>query len=167
MNLMPYLIDGHNLIPKIPGLALDEIDDELHLVELLQDFCRRTQKRVEVYFDNAPPGQPPARSFGNVLARFVRQGNSADRAIRNRLARLGREARNWIVVSSDHEVQAAGRAARAAVISSEDFASLLQGKPATGTGGQGARPDGLAPEEIDDWMDFFGFDDESSKKRNP
>jgi len=167
MNHMPYLIDGHNLIPKIPGLSLVEIDDELHLVELLQDFCRRTQKRVEVYFDNAPPGQPLARSYGNVLARFVRQGSSADRAIRDRLRRLGREARNWIVVSSDREVQAAARAARAEVISSEDFSALLQGNPPRRTGDPGARPDGLAPEEVDEWMDFFGFDDDSSTERDP
>ena len=28
---MPYLIDGHNLIPKL-GLRLDELDDEIELI---------------------------------------------------------------------------------------------------------------------------------------
>ena len=31
---MPYLIDGHNLIPKM-GLKLADLDDEMQLIELL------------------------------------------------------------------------------------------------------------------------------------
>jgi predicted RNA-binding protein with PIN domain len=169
MNPMPYLIDGHNLIPKIPGLALRQIDDEMHLVELLQDFCRRTHKKVEVYFDNAPPGQPAARSFGNVLARFIREGKSADQAIRLRLARLGGAARNWILVSSDREVQAAGRAVRARVISSEDFAvqllEVIKDKE-TPSGQLENRPEGLTAEEVDEWMDIFGFDGNPPEQRD-
>ena len=71
---MPYIIDGHNLIPKIPGLSLQEMDDEQHLLEMLQEFCRRQRKQVEVFFDNAPPGGVRARNLGLVTARFVRQG---------------------------------------------------------------------------------------------
>src|SRR5512141_2224967 len=118
---MPYIIDGHNLIPKIPGLALDAVDDEAQLIVLLQDYCRLARKEAEVFFDNAPAGQPRARNFGLVIARFVRQGTTADQAIRRRLGRLEREARNWTVVSSDLEVQAAARSARAHFISSEAF----------------------------------------------
>src|SRR4030067_2531765 len=116
---MPYLVDGHNLIPKLPGLDLGVVDDEIQLVELLQEFCRRRRKQVEVYFDNAPPGQPRARTYGTVLARFARAGQSADELIHARLQRLGRSARNWTGVSSDHPVQAAARAARGQTISSE------------------------------------------------
>ena len=53
---MPFIVDGHNLIPKVPGLNLQDMEDELQLVELLQEFCRINRKQVEVYFDNAPPG---------------------------------------------------------------------------------------------------------------
>ena len=35
---MSYLIDGHNLIPKIPGLTLRQMDDENELIEILQRF---------------------------------------------------------------------------------------------------------------------------------
>src|SRR5512137_1181649 len=98
---MPYLVDGHNLIPKIPGLNLQALDDEEQLIQLLQEYCRRERKQVEVFFDNAPPGGVRARTFGLVTARFVRQGSTADQAIRERLVRLGRLARNWTVVSSD------------------------------------------------------------------
>ena len=36
---MPYLIDGHNLIPKL-GLRLESLDDEMELIAILQEFCR-------------------------------------------------------------------------------------------------------------------------------
>jgi hypothetical protein len=48
---MPYLIDGHNLIPKL-GLRLDSMDDEQELVVILQEYARlERKKQVEVYFD--------------------------------------------------------------------------------------------------------------------
>jgi uncharacterized protein len=154
---MPYIIDGHNLIPKLPGLELSDIDDESRLIELLQEFCRRQRKRVEVYFDNAPPVERRAQSFGAVTARFVRQGTTADAAIRARLARLGRSARNWTVVSSDQEVQAAARQARAHYLSAEAFAArLLQalegGQPESGR----EMPAGLSEAEIEEWLEVFG-----------
>lgn len=158
--MMPFIIDGHNLIPKIPGLQLSEIDDEMRLVEMLQEYCRLTRKQVEVFFDNAPPGQPRARNFGSVIARFVRSGQTADQAIRDKLHRLGGEARNWTVVSSDHQVQASARAARAAIISAEVFSRQMGeilDSPAR-------KPDsaekGLSDEEVDDWMKLFGIEDQ-------
>ena len=44
---MPYIIDGHNLIPHV-GLRLNALDDEMALVEMLREFCRVKKKRVEV-----------------------------------------------------------------------------------------------------------------------
>lgn len=154
---MPFIIDGHNLIPKIPGLSLNAIDDEMQLVELLQEFCHRQRKKVEVYFDNRPPGQPRARHFGAVVARFVRQGLTADEAIRARLAHLGRSARNWTVVSSDRRVQASARAARAFVLSSDAFAELLS--QASDISSQDSAEDvaaPLSPDEVERWLEIFG-----------
>ena len=118
---MPYLIDGHNLIPKL-GLHLDSMDDELDLLVRLQEFCRLRRAQVEVYFDGAPPGQVSTRKAGMVTAHFVRQGSSADAAIEARLIRLKRAARNWTVVSSDGRVQRAAGAAHARSMSAEEFA---------------------------------------------
>ncbi len=39
-----YIIDGHNLIPKLPGRSLRELDDEMALVGLLQTFGRLRRK---------------------------------------------------------------------------------------------------------------------------
>ena len=53
---MNYLIDGHNLIAKIPGLSLSMPDDEERLVELLNRFGQHSRGKLEVFFDGAPPG---------------------------------------------------------------------------------------------------------------
>lgn len=154
---MPYIIDGHNLIPRIPGLDLASVDDEMQLIELVQEFCRLRRKRAEIYFDNAPPGQPKARHYGQVLARFVRTGQTADDAIRARLLRLGAEARNWTVVSSDQQVQLAGRAARAQSLTSDAFARLLIDAIRTGEAPSGADTKStLGADEVQEWLDLFG-----------
>jgi predicted RNA-binding protein with PIN domain len=150
---MPYLIDGHNLIPKI-GLRLDSLDDEAALLERLGAFCRLGRKRAEVHFDGAQPGQATIRRLGRVTAHFVRAPRTADEAIRLRLMQLGKAARNWTVVSSDHRVQAEGHAARASVLSSEDFArqviDALRARPAAS-----GRDALLTPDEVEEWLAVF------------
>lgn len=149
---MPYLIDGHNLIPKL-GLRLDSIDDEMELVAILQEFCRLEQKQAEVFFDGAPAGQAGTRKLGAVTAHFVRLGATADDAIRKRLKALGRGARNWTVVSSDHQVQAEARAVLAEVVSSDSFAGTL--KQARTSAPKSGDKRKLSSKEIDDWLKLF------------
>jgi len=151
---MPLIIDGHNLIPKIPGLSLQAPDDEMRLVERLQRYCARHNTRAEVYFDRAAPGSAGRRSFGAVTAVFVREGRTADQAIAARLQKLARGAANWTVVSSDRAVQRAARWARAQVMSSEAFARALQALSAPGEAAE--KPDTLAPDEIDEFLKLFG-----------
>lgn len=151
---MPYLVDGHNLIPNLPGLSLSAIDDELDLIDRLRAFCQQKRKDVEVFFDQAPPGVPTLRRYGRVKAHFVRQGNTADSAIMARLQQLRGGASNYTVVSSDHQVQAAARAARARVISSEAFASQLMALPeGSPTRLPGERT--ISAEEIEFWETQF------------
>jgi uncharacterized protein len=165
---MSYLIDGHNLIPKISGLTLQAADDEKQLIELLLEFCRRRRKKAEVFFDNSPSGQPRSQNLdlSLVIARFVRQGQSADDAIRARLARLGKNARNWTVVSSDLSVQASARAARAHFVSSELFAQQIEQALTAAPPNLEKQPDAsLTSQEINDWLDLFGAEGENN--RNP
>lgn len=154
---MPYLVDGHNLIPKT-GIRLEAADDELELIAALQDFARRERRDVEVYFDGAPPGFAGSRRFGRVTARFVRSSSTADAAIRARLQQLAGAARNWIVVSSDRQVQEAALAARAGHLRSEDFAKLLRrqdpgGSPNTADRARVERE--LSRQEVEDWLKIF------------
>ena len=153
---MPYLIDGHNLIPKL-GLRLDSMDDELELIAILQEFCRLERKQVEVYFDGAPTPQAGTRKLGTVTAHFVKLGATADNAIRSRLKKLGRAAKNWTVISSDRQVQAEARAVHAEAISSDSFARLL--KQARASAPKSAEDRKLSPKEVDDWIKLFNKDD--------
>jgi predicted RNA-binding protein with PIN domain len=155
ISAMPYLVDGHNLIPKL-GLRLEDLDDEQDLVDRLQQFCRLSGRgQVEVYFDNAPAGQPAHRRSGQVTAHFVRHPMIADEAIRLRLERLGRAARNWSVVSSDHLVQAEARRRGAKVVSSEEFArtvlETLREGPASSAPGEKK----MTERELEEWMKLF------------
>ena len=100
------------------------------------------------------------RKFGLVSARFIRQGTTADEAIRHRLQRLGREAKNWTVVSSDLAVQSAARAARAQFLSAETFAALLLQTLAAPEKDAGEQPQApLSAQELEDWLRLFGSDE--------
>jgi predicted RNA-binding protein with PIN domain len=150
---MPYLIDGHNLIPKI-GLRLDSADDEMELVKLLQEFSRLRRQPVEVYFDGAPAGHAGTRKLGAVRAHFIRLGQTADSAIRARLNGMGKSAKNWMVVSSDREVQSGARVNQAQAMSSEEFVRLMRttmsSAPKTDT-----NDTPLPKNEVEEWLRIF------------
>jgi len=153
---MPYLIDGHNLIPYIPGLSLKDMDDEIALINLLQGFSSQHKTRVEVYFDQASPARAGSRSFGSVKAHFVRQESTADKAMINRLSRMGKDAKNWTVVTSDREILVEAKSAHSQTLKSADFAAELS----RANSGNSSNPDkGDTPEvsngEVDYWLDQF------------
>jgi predicted RNA-binding protein with PIN domain len=153
---MSILIDGHNLIPKIPGLRLDDPQDEPKLILVLQEYCRQGGKTLEVYFDQAPPGQAGTRKFGMVTAHFIRQGRTADQAIQERLVRLGRQAANFTVVSSDRQIQAAAHSARAKVLSAEEFSAEIFAASKRATPLEAEKPPGeLSESEVEAWLEIF------------
>lgn len=150
---MPYLIDGHNLIPKV-GLHLNSPDDEMELVAILKEFARLKRQQVEVYFDGAPIGQAGTRKLGTIRAHFVPLGQTADSAIRSRLNRMEKDAKNWIIVSSDHEVQNAARVVRAQVVTSDEFVKML--RAATNSAPKANTENKkLSAQEVDEWLKLF------------
>ena len=149
---MPYIVDGHNLIPML-GLRLDSVDDEMELIAILQEFCRLERKQVDVYFDGAPAAQAGTRKLGSVTAHFVRLGTTADDAIRKRLKKLGKTAKNWTVVSSDRQVQAEARGVYASIISSDSFAQQLRQVRLSAPKTEVDRS--LTPNEVEEWLKLF------------
>lgn len=149
---MPYLIDGHNLIPRV-GLRLDSPDDEQDLIVLLQEFCRSERRQVEVFFDGAPAQHAGTQRLGSVTAHFVKLGTTSDDAIRRRLRRLGKAARNWIVVSSDRQVQAEARSVQAEALSSDAFANLL--RQAQSTDSKPTSDEALPARSVEEWIRIF------------
>jgi predicted RNA-binding protein with PIN domain len=148
---MPYIVDGHNLIGKLPGIRLADPDDERRLAEQLQAYAQQTHRALTVYFDKGQFGGQDIRA-GRVTLKFV-SGRTADQAIADHLRRLRGDARNWTVVSSDREVQAEARAAGAKVVSSESFAAMLCEKGDTEIAQREAPS--LSEDEIAEWEAIF------------
>jgi predicted RNA-binding protein with PIN domain len=154
---MGYLIDGHNLIPKIPGMNLDQMDDETDLIGILQSFCAAKQKDAVVFFDGAPPGYDGTRSYGRVTAVFVRQGKTADSAIREYLHQLGKAAKNWVVVTSDRQILSEARTMGAGMLSSTAFSQQIVTASGACPKGKKGTEAMLSEDELKDWMDLFGL----------
>ena len=156
---MAYIIDGHNLIPHLPGLSLQDLDDEMKLIQVLGKFANLHRTKVEVYFDHAPAAQSRSINRGLVKAVFVRQSSNADNAIRARLSRLGKEAKNWTVVSSDREVLAEARSIQSRVLTAPEFTELLRKGPSQKQfeGEKTEDPD-QANLEVDYWLEQFSQD---------
>jgi len=156
---MPIIVDGHNLIPKVPGLSLSDLDDEIQLIQVLQEYCRLRRVEIECYFDKAPQGHPRLQRFGRVVAKFARPGKTADEEIKERLVQLERRAREWIVVSSDASIQTAARAARARLLTSDDFSreirSVLHNDS---TAKKDPTEVSMTAEEMEMWLKAFGAD---------
>lgn len=152
---MPYLIDGHNLIPRIPGLSLKDLEDETALIQILGRFAARQATKIEVFFDQAPPGQAGSRSFGSVKAHFVRQGRTADQAIISRLSKLGKQAKNWTVVSSDREILVEAKSSGSRIIQSDEFAAKLRADPVSSPGVDKDDDPEINSGDVDYWLDQF------------
>ena len=136
------------------GLHLNSPDDEMELVAILKEFVRLKRQQVEVYFDGAPIGQAGTRKLGTVRAHFVPQGQTADSAIRSRLKKMEKDAKNWIIVSSDHEVQSAARVVRAQVVTSDEFVKML--RAATNSAPKAKTENKkLSAQEVDEWLKLF------------
>lgn len=157
---MPFIIDGHNLIPHIGGLSLGDIDDETQLVQRLRRFTRQVRTHIEVYFDRAPPGRSRSQRVGRVAVFYVSQSRTADQAIHDRLASLGGEVKNWTVVSSDRGVLHEAKKRQANVLSSQDFREWMVRLE--------EHPDRIADEkwnpslsngEVEYWMQQFNQDE--------
>jgi uncharacterized protein len=153
---VPILIDGHNLIGRVPGISLADADDEEALLRLLQSFRARTGKAITVVFD---PGVSStlsqSRKLGGVRVLSAAYGSSADAVIRGRVARAS-DRQGLTVVTSDRDLASSVARMGARVQSSEAFAALLE-RPERQTPRKEEPP---SAEEVDQWLTLFGSDDE-------
>jgi uncharacterized protein len=152
---MTYLIDGHNLIPKLPGMSLDQLDDEQELINQLAAFSARTSRQVEVFFDQGQVNSQRDYQRNRVHVHFVRKPMIADTAIISRLLGIGKAARNYTVVSGDHEVQNRARRLGAAILSSAEFAKRLLANSGSGEKGGSDSPPEKGKDDIQEWLDLF------------
>jgi uncharacterized protein len=148
---MPFIIDGHNLIPKIHGLDLAQIDDELALINILENYFKIIRKKADVYFDNASPGGTQNLEKGFLNVHFTRRPMTADTAILNAVRELGRSAPNYTIVTSDQRIKNSVQRMGAQIISSAEFAMELTNISKSSSGNTSDQPD-----DIDYWLKVFG-----------
>ena len=151
---MPLIIDGHNLIPKIDGMSLKDLDDEMRLIKLLQVYATKHRKNIEVFFDKGLSGYSSDRQFGLVKANFVHSNSTADKAIIKRLGTIKDSPHNWTVVSSDHWVINTARQMGARIMSSKAFAKLLCNSRYENED-VGNDVKALTEEQVEEWLDIF------------
>jgi hypothetical protein len=122
---MPYLIDGHNLIARLPDLQLSDPDDEAQLVLRLRGFAAAKRKQLIVVFDKGLPGGYSAMSTTSVKVIFAAAYHtSADAILLSRIRQV-RDAPNWTVVSSDQVILQAARQQGMKALASHEFAQVL------------------------------------------
>jgi predicted RNA-binding protein with PIN domain len=151
---VPYLIDGHNLIAQMPGLSLADPDDEARLVLRLRQYAARKRQKITVVFDHGiPGGGSSALSTGPVKVIFAGSHTNADRVIQERI-REAKTPTNIKVVSSDGEIRRAAEARRAEVITSQEFAQMLE-KPPPREPRHERDNIKLSRDEVKEWMRVF------------
>ncbi len=123
---MPYLIDGHNLIGALPGIDIDDPNDEAELVIKLKGFVARKKTKCTVIFDGGLPGGQSSLSSSSVTVIFASSEHSnADALLKRRIAAT-RDLKGWTLVSSDREVVSHARARRMRHLTAQAFAQELQ-----------------------------------------
>lgn len=154
---MPYMIDGHNLIGKLPDLTLDDPNDEALLTQKLAGFAARTGKQCLVVFDHGLPGGTSRMSTRSVQVVFASARSTADRVMMERIKKIP-DPLNWTVVTSDRDVMAVARSRRMTTLYSEEFATLLAAPPPKVVDAGEAAEVNLSADEVDEWLDLFGGD---------
>ena len=168
---MNYLIDGHNLIARTPGLSLADPDDEAKLVQLLRRWTAADpRRRVTVIFDaGLPAGEAKHLSGGGVKAIFAPNNSTADAVLIRRIEAIGNPP-EFVVVSSDGAVASAATRRRVAVQRSEAFAAaMMTDRRFSGQAPQAPeRPESppMSGDELREWLALFGPEPETPRPRS-
>ncbi len=158
MIMQKLLIDGHNLIGQTPGLSLADPNDEQKLIVMLRQYAARKQARIVVIFDSGTAahagGKSKELSGGNVTAIFAGSHTIADRVLMERIREL-KQPGDWVVVSSDREVQQAALQRKMNVWSSAEFSRKMGPPPQREAEPPTPKDSGLTQSEVDEWLQVF------------
>ena len=156
---MHYLIDGHNLIGKMPDIDLDDPDDEVKLILRLRSWSARGRKRkLTVIFDRGlPGGEEKGLSSGQVKVIFSPAGRSADSLLISRIRSVKNPA-EFTLVSSDQRIIRMAEARRMSVHRSETFAVRMNQEREEGMGSPNAETvddPQMSVDEVEMWLEMF------------
>lgn len=162
---MHYLIDGHNLIAKMPDIQLSDPDDEEQLIVRLRRWLAATSKRrATVYFDGGlPGGRAPHFSGPGLNVIFASAGQEADGLLVRRIRRVHNPP-EYTLVTADRAILSEAERRQMPVVDSSTFASWL-GDEAPSRPGAASQPDAkedprLDAEEVAEWLELFSKKDD-------
>ena len=158
------LVDGHNLIGRVPGLSLSREEEGRETVLRRISAAKASSREpVLVVFDGRKAGGPSEQTFGGTRVVFSPSGRSADDEILRRLA--SGNPRASTVITSDKGLGRRARELGARVESCEVFWKRIEAKPARSRpGGEGEKPVAL-PDEVDDWLTLFSTQGKTKKHK--
>lgn len=166
---MHYLIDGHNLIAKMPDISLRDPDDEMQLVLRLRSWVIRNKKRqVTLFFDGGIPGGKDVRlSTPQLQVIFASVGQTADALLIRAIDKV-KNPPEFVLVTSDQQIIAAANGRKMRHIKSDAFAQQLaekwQERP---PGPTIADEPSLSEGEVAEWLALFGPVDEKALRNRP
>jgi len=165
---MHYIIDGHNLIGKMPDISLKDPNDEVRLVLRLKSWVAESkQRQVTLFFDGGVPGGSVNRlSSRNLKVIFAPSGQTADSLIIRYLKKL-KNPGGYTLVTSDREIIRAAQALRIRFLQSEQFVERMgfvfaepkvEKEVKKDTAVSPAKPTDpkVSEAEIQEWLDLFG-----------
>ncbi|MEM7336483.1 MAG: NYN domain-containing protein [Chloroflexota bacterium] len=157
---MHYLIDGHNLIGKMPDISLADPDDEVQLVFRLRGWtAQRKKRKVTVIFDGGLPGGKDVKlSTPSVRVIFAQEGRTADSLLIARIFKA-KNPGEFTAVSSDNQIIEAAKQKRMPLLKSENFV-MKMGQQAIekrimDTAVEDKTPH-VSQEEVNEWLELFG-----------
>ena len=167
---MHYLIDGHNLIAKLPDIDLSDSDDEIELILRLKSWAAASRKRkVTLYFDGGlPSGVAHRLSTSDIQVVFAPERKTADSLIIRRIRKLQNPS-EYTLVTSDQEIIDVAHKRRLPHLRSEEFAAQMgqdQQKRQTPPPPETDDPQ-ISSAEVNEWLDLFGPEPEIPAKLKP
>ncbi len=159
--IMPFLIDGYNLLWAVHKLADDsESVTDVQMCKILSGYLKQTGESGEIVFDGiGPPDKSSFDNIENLEVFFTGADVDADSVIENKI-RANTAPRRLIVVSSDRRLRSAARMRKAAAVKSgkfwEQVGKQLR-KKARNIEPQ-AKQNGLSEGETEQWLKFFDLD---------
>lgn len=157
---MHYLIDGHNLIAKMPDIRLSDPDDEAQLILRLREWTAAGRKRqATVYFDGGlPGGVAPHFSGGRIKVIFASVGREADDLIIRKIKQVHNPP-EYTLVTSDRAILSVAEKRGMPLLSSEEFAAWLveeaeeRAQPELPSPGEEPL---VSEKEVAEWLELFG-----------
>lgn len=142
---MPLLVDGNNLLHRLPEGRRSRAE----VRRLSLELARREGVSITVLFDGPPPaGSPDHERLGRVTVVYC-GADSADDAIIRRLPPPPAAA-NWVVVSDDRELVGRARRAGASTRPLRQWLARIDTVQAADDDHRG-----LSRAEIEEWETYF------------